>query len=67
VSWEPQVISGHPELMTPEGVVITLCAGCQRMRTILWLDNDRWHCTNCRDEGRARPTMIPIGGQTKER
>ena len=45
----------------PEPVVIYLCACCERVRTVLFLSNDRWLCTACRNEGTERPSFIPIG------
>ena len=57
-------IKGHPEIVMPNfadnPVTITVCSGCGRMRSILWLDKDRWFCNNCRAEGSARPSMFPI-------
>lgn len=57
-------ISGHPAVIAPnmndDPVVLTVCAGCGHMRSVLWLSGDRWFCSNCRAEGDARPTMIPI-------
>lgn len=44
-----------------EPTVIHLCANCERMRTVLFLSHDRWLCTACRNEGTARPTVVPIG------
>lgn len=57
-------IKGHPEipLVHEQGppTTITVCANCERMRTVLFLSRDRWFCTACRAEGDARPTMIPL-------
>lgn len=59
-------ISGHPSLeLEPIGnnavpVVITVCAACGEMRSVLWLDKDRWFCRSCRAEGVKAPNMYPI-------
>lgn len=59
-----RTVSGHPALEAhrtyADALKITVCAGCERMRTILFLSGDRWFCTACREEGDARPTQIPI-------
>lgn len=41
-------------------VLITVCAQCERMRTILFLDRERWYCKDCRAEGSAKPDLYPI-------
>lgn len=57
-------IKGHPEIVQvndlEQPVTITVCAGCGQMRTILWLDKDRWYCNQCRMEGTTRPSMFPL-------
>ena len=58
-------ISGHPALeLEPEvgsnPVVITLCAFCGEMRSVLWLTKDRWICRSCKAEGLQPPNMYPI-------
>lgn len=58
-------IKGHPvlELDPAEGsepVVITVCSECGEMRTILWLDRDRWYCRSCRAAGAKPPNLYPI-------
>lgn len=57
-------IKGHPEIVQANAadnpVSITVCSSCGKMRTILWLDGDRWYCNNCRVEGSTRPKMFPI-------
>lgn len=58
-------IGGHPavELFTSvhgPPTLITVCANCGAMRTILFLDKDRWFCTRCRTEGAAAPNLYPI-------
>ena len=56
--WRPWGISWkQPE---PQPVVIYVCANCERMRTVLFLSEDRWLCTACRNEGSERPTFIPV-------
>ena len=59
-----QTIRGHPstELEGSDGtpVVITVCAECGEMRSVMWLDRDRWFCRSCRAEGAAPPNMFPI-------
>jgi hypothetical protein len=41
-------------------IVITVCAECGRMRSVLFLDRDRWFCTSCRAEGAAAPNLYPV-------
>jgi hypothetical protein len=41
-------------------VVVTVCADCGRMRSVLFLDRDRWFCTGCRAEGVTTPNLYPI-------
>lgn len=57
-------IQGHPalELWTDTGppTLITVCAYCGEMRTILFLRRDRWYCTQCRTEGNAPPNLYPV-------
>ena len=58
-------IAGHPELLLEplvgsEPVVITVCAACGEMRSVLWLTGDRWYCRSCRAEGAQPPNMYPI-------
>ncbi len=57
-------IQGHPviELDTgaDEPTLITVCAHCGEMRTILFLRRDRWYCTKCRMEGVAPPNLYPV-------
>ena len=58
-------ISGHPEApLLDEGgnlvTMITVCAHCGELRTILFLRKDRWYCTRCRMEGAAPPNLYPI-------
>lgn len=57
-------ISGHPTATFDRDnappLLLTVCANCERVRTILFLSGDRWFCTSCRNEGDARPTQIPV-------
>ena len=58
-------IKGHPvePLLDERGnliQMITVCAHCGNSRTILFLTKDRWHCTKCRMEGAAPPSMFPV-------
>jgi len=61
-----ETISGHPALELESSdpnappVVITVCAECGEMRTVLWLDKDRWYCRSCRAEGASPPNMFPL-------
>lgn len=63
---EDPTIKGHPELELPDSlgggqsVFITVCAECGAMKSVLWLDGDRWYCRVCRNTGSARPTMVPV-------
>lgn len=66
--WTDPTIKGHPTLtLAPSnpraetnGVVITVCVECGRMRTVLFLNRDRWYCAGCRAEGATPPNMYPI-------
>jgi hypothetical protein len=64
VARHPAEIRGHPEILLPNAsdnpVAITVCCECGAMRSVLWLDNDRWRCNSCRAESGNRPTVIPI-------
>ena len=57
-------IQGHPtielDLGNGEATLITVCANCGEMRTILFLTKDRWFCTKCRVEGAVAPNLYPI-------
>lgn len=60
----PHEIGGHPvsELVLDNGDarLITCCASCGQLRTILFLSKDRWFCTRCRAEGVTRPNLYPV-------
>lgn len=58
-------ITGHPTVelfhsLDEPPTLITVCAACGELRTILFLCNDRWMCTKCRAEGAAPPNLYPI-------
>jgi hypothetical protein len=53
-------VNGHPTLELDNGVAITVCVHCGRMRTVLWLLGDRWYCTQCKAKGETRPKLIAI-------
>jgi hypothetical protein len=57
-------INGHPTLELVNGdqepVVVTVCAHCGAMRSVLWLTVDRWICNQCKTEGASRPNMYPV-------
>lgn len=58
-------ISGHPTIehyASPDAppTLITVCAECGQLRTILFLRRDRWYCTKCRAEGAAPPNLYPV-------
>jgi hypothetical protein len=57
-------ISGHPaiELQFEHGppTLITVCASCGELRSILFLRRDRWYCSKCRAEGAAPPNLYPV-------
>jgi len=62
---EPEVINGHPtvELVTSSEqppALITVCAQCGNLRTILFLSKDRWFCYRCKTEGATPPNLYPI-------
>lgn len=59
----PHEIKGHPSIIIPSGggpKLVTLCASCGQMKTILFLDRDRWFCMRCKTEGAAAPALYPI-------
>jgi len=61
----PDEIQGHPvrELyLAPdvEPTLLTVCAGCGHMRTILLLSYDRWFCFRCKTEGHTKPHLYPV-------
>lgn len=61
----PDEIGGHPvrELyLAPEQepTLITVCASCGHMRTILFLSKDRWFCFKCKSEGETKPNLYPV-------
>jgi ribosomal protein L37AE/L43A len=58
-------MDGHPAvpLYNDQGdtmSMLTVCAECQQVRTILFLSSDRWYCSQCRAEGDAKPKLYPI-------
>jgi hypothetical protein len=57
-------ISGHPARLLEHDVgpptLVTVCASCGELRTILFLRRDRWFCTRCRAEGAAPPNLYPV-------
>lgn len=64
-------IKGHPSIeahrANAPAIRITVCSGCERLRTILFLSRDRWLCTSCREEGDARPTQVPLSNPARKR
>jgi hypothetical protein len=60
------IIGGHPSILAHRDELglapmrLSMCAGCERVKTIMFLSRDRWLCTHCRAEGDARPTQIPL-------
>ena len=62
---EPVVINGHPEVPLVDGSgdlvsMLTVCAACGEVRTILFLSADRWYCSKCRMTGIAPPQLYPV-------
>lgn len=56
-------VKGHPVMeleAVGEPVLITVCAECGEMRSVLWLDQDRWYCRTCRAEGVTKPNLFPV-------
>lgn len=61
-------VQGHPA--TPlldaagneTGQMITVCADCGAVRSIIMLVHDRWYCSKCRSEGRVTQSarMFPV-------
>ena len=62
MKWEPAVIDGHPtvDLDTGTPTLLTVCASCEKVRTILFLTGDRWYCTSCSTRGDAKPKLYPV-------
>jgi ribosomal protein S27AE len=65
-------IKGHPtaeleSVVDRSKVLITLCAECGGMKTILFLDKDRWFCTRCKNDGAKSPTVIPISNPRRKK
>ena len=61
----PHEIKGHPttELyLVPEQepTLITVCAQCGNLRTVLFLNKDRWFCFRCKMTGSAPPNLYPV-------
>lgn len=61
----PPEIKGHPVIELEPGVgsepvVITVCAECGEMRSVLWLTKDRWYCRSCKAAGAKPPKLYPI-------
>ena len=56
----PTEINGHPTVELGNGALITACAECGRLRTILFLTKDRWFCTTCRTQGVTAPNLYPV-------
>jgi ribosomal protein S27AE len=58
-------IKGHPTVPLLDDVgnlkqMITACAHCGELRTILFLTKDRWYCSKCRAEGATPPNLYPV-------
>jgi ribosomal protein S27AE len=61
----PDELQGHPvrELYLAaeqEPTLITVCANCGQMKTILFLSKDRWFCFQCKSEGHTKPQLYPV-------
>ena len=59
----PDEIKGHPTVWLAtdtDPVLITACAACGELRTILFLSKDRWFCYRCKTEGASPPNLYPI-------
>jgi hypothetical protein len=61
----PDEIPGHPVVelyLAPEQepMLLTCCAACGQLRTILFLSKDRWMCFRCKTEGQTKPNLYPI-------
>lgn len=56
--WRPWGISRRTPKSKP--ITIYLCANCERVRSVMFLTEDRWLCTSCKNEGDARPAFFPI-------
>lgn len=61
----PHEISGHPVVelylaADQEPVLLTCCANCGNLRTIVFLTGDRWLCFTCKTEGSTKPRLYPL-------
>ena len=62
----PHEIKGHPSvpLTNPDTgdliKMITVCAHCGALSTVLFLSKDRWYCSRCRAEGVTPPNLYPV-------
>jgi len=61
----PHEIGGHPTtelylLPNEPPTLITVCAQCGALRTVLFLNKDRWFCFRCQTEGATPPNLFPI-------
>ena len=60
----PDEIKGHPALVLEHEhappTLVTVCASCGEIRTILFLSKDPWLCMACRVEGAAAPALYPV-------
>jgi hypothetical protein len=62
----PDEIEGHPHLSLhingneQPPTLLTVCAECGNLRTILFLSKDRWFCFTCKTEGASVPNLYPI-------
>jgi len=58
------MIQGHPTLVLEHEhappTLVTVCAACGQLRTILFLSRGSWYCTRCRAEGAAPPNLYPL-------
>jgi hypothetical protein len=61
----PHEIDGHPTVelhlaSADSPTLLTVCAACGHLRTILFLSKDRWFCFKCKTEGATAPNLYPI-------
>lgn len=66
------IIKGHPHEIAVNDITgqendVALCAECGSLKSVLWLNRDRWFCRVCRNEGVVNPTRIPLTNPARRR
>jgi hypothetical protein len=58
-------VEGHPVrevylAAETEPTLITVCAQCGHMKSIIFLSKDRWFCFQCKTQGETKPDLYPV-------